>query len=55
MATRYTIDLEDTDEATAGGFGLWLDVLIREETDHTVHRLSYQRDQPLQSDDSTNG
>lgn len=41
--TRFTIDLEDMDEATAGAFGLWLEMVIREETQHTVANLSYLR------------
>ena len=45
MTTRFTIELEDMDESTAGGLGLWLDMVIREETDHTVHKLSYQREE----------
>lgn len=44
MTTRFVIDLEDMDETTAGGLGLWLDMILREETEHTVQKLSYQRD-----------
>jgi hypothetical protein len=42
MSTIFTIELEDMDEVTAGGFGLWLDMIIREETEHTVRKLSFK-------------
>jgi hypothetical protein len=40
MTTRFVIELEDMDQVTAAGFGLWLEMTIREETEHTVERLT---------------
>lgn len=46
MATRFTIDFEDMSEDDAAGLGLWLDAILREETEHTVQKVSYARNLP---------
>jgi hypothetical protein len=44
MTTRFVIELDDMGDTAAGALGLWLDMMLRDETNHTVHKLSYQRD-----------
>ena len=44
--TRFVIELEDMNDTDAGAFGLWLQMTIRDETDHQVQRLLYQRNVP---------
>jgi hypothetical protein len=39
--TVFTIEFEEMDDTTAGGLGLWLEMILREETEHTVRKLSY--------------
>jgi hypothetical protein len=46
VVTRFVVELEDMDDATAGAFGLWLQMMINDETDHQVQRLIYQRNVP---------
>jgi hypothetical protein len=43
MVTRIIIDLEDMPEVDRGGMGLWLEMMIREETEHVVKKLTVQR------------
>jgi len=48
MATRFTIDMPDMDDVTAGGFGLWLEMVIREDSESGAPlKLSYKRSEPM--------
>jgi hypothetical protein len=51
VTTRFVVELEDMDDATAGAFGLWLQMMINDETDHQVQRLIYQRNCPWNPDE----
>jgi hypothetical protein len=46
VTTRFVVELEDMNDEEAGGFALWLQMLIQEQTDHQIARLLYQRSVP---------
>ena len=49
--TRFVVELEDMDDNDAGNFGLWMQAMIHDQTDHKVKRMLYQRNVPWNPDE----